>query len=219
LNFELMKKLLAEYRKEYMLGGLRRRDLLPDALRQFEKWFEAAVEAGVVEPTVMTLATASRHARPSARTVLLKGVDVRGFTFFTNYESRKGRELDENGQAALVIYWKEVERQVCVAGTVVRVSREESDTYFKSRPLGSRLAAWVSPQTEVIESRAILEERLRRVTERYPAENVPLPPSWGGYVVAPETIEFWQGRPSRLHDRFLYTRQSDGSWRIDRLAP
>ena len=150
---------------------------------------------------------------------LLKGVDVRGFIFFTNYDSRKGTELAENPQAALVFYWADQERQVCIAGDVTRVSREESEVYFKSRPRASRLAAWASRQSDVLESRDVLEARWKELEAKYPGEAVPLPPFWGGYVLAPTRIEFWQGRPSRLHDRFRYLKQPGNSWRIERLSP
>ena len=166
----------------------------------------------------MTLATADRTGRPAARVVLLKGLDDRGFVFYTNYESRKARELAENSNASLVFYWAELERQVRVGGTASRISRDESERYFKSRPRGHQLGAWVSTQSEVIAGRAVLEERLKEYERRYP-DAVPLPPFWGGYVVAPSEIEFWQGRPNRLHDRFRYTRQKDGLWLIERLAP
>ena len=166
-----------------------------------------------------TLATADREGRPSARVVLLKGLDPRGFTFFTHYNSRKGRELAENPHAALVFYWAELERQVCVSGTVSRLSREESETYFRTRPKGSRLSAWATKQSEPVENRAVLDARWAKAQAQYPGEDVPMPEHWGGYVLSPSSIEFWQGRPSRLHDRFRYLRQPDDSWRIDRLSP
>ena len=209
---------LSDLRKEYTLAGLRRMDLSPDPILQFSTWLDAAIASGLSEPTAMSLATADANGSPSCRTVLLKGVDQRGFIFFTNYESRKGRELAENPRAALTIYWKELERQICISGDVVRLPANESEIYFQSRPLGSRLAAWVSRQTETIKDRAALEQTLQEVTARFPSENVPLPPYWGGFVVQPLTIEFWQGRPNRLHDRFRYTKQK-GSWLIERLAP
>lgn len=172
-----------------------------------------------MEINSMTLATADAQGRPSARTVLLKGLDPRGFVFFTNYDSRKGNELDANPHAALVFYWADMERQVCVAGEVTRVSREESEAYFKSRPRGSRIAAWASTQSEVITDRPALEEKWRTIEKQYPGEEVPLPLFWGGYVLNPTRIEFWQGRPNRMHDRFRYTRGTEGAWRIERLAP
>jgi pyridoxamine 5'-phosphate oxidase len=210
---------IADLRREYTLAGLRRADLDADPIIQFEKWLQQALAANLTEPTAMTLATADREGRPSARIVLLKGVDGRGFTFFTNYESRKGGELTENPNAALVLFWAELERQVCIAGTVSKVSREESAKYFNSRPKGSRLAAWVSSQSEAIANREVLETRANELQAKYPGEEVPLPPYWGGYCLAPTRIEFWQGRPNRLHDRFQYLRQPDGQWKIERLSP
>ena len=167
----------------------------------------------------MSLATATPDGKPSARIVLLKGVDSRGFSFFTNYDSEKGRNLDANPFAELVFYWQRLERQVRIRGPVERTSREDSAAYFHSRPSGSRLGAWVSKQSEVIDSRKILDARLQQMTERFAGEEIPLPPHWGGYRVKPEQVEFWQGRPNRLHDRFRYKRRGDGSWQIDRLAP
>jgi pyridoxamine 5'-phosphate oxidase len=166
-----------------------------------------------------TLATADQDGRPSARMVLLKGVDERGFIFFTNYESRKGRELGVNPHAALVFYWAGLERQVCVAGEAGKISQEESEAYFKTRPKGSRLAAWVSRQSEVVAGRAGIEALWKDLRARHPGDEVPMPPYWGGYVLSPSRIEFWQGRPSRLHDRFRYSKQPDRTWRIERLFP
>ena len=167
----------------------------------------------------MMMATANKDGRPAARMVLLKGVDERGFIFFSQYESPKGRDLEENPQAALVFYWSELERQVCVSGVVRKVPREESEAYFKTRPKGSRLAAWVSRQSEIVSNREVLEKKFSQLATQYANGQVPLPPYWGGYVLSPTRFEFWQGRPSRLHDRFLYTKQSDGRWLIERLAP
>ena len=167
----------------------------------------------------MTLATADKEGRPSARVVLLKGVDERGFIFFTNYDSRKGNELAENPQAALVFYWSDLERQVCVAGDVTRLPEAESEAYFKSRPRGSRIGAWASRQSEVVRDRTELEQKWQELEVQYPGEQVPKPPIWGGYILAPTRIEFWQGRPNRLHDRFRYSRQADKSWKIERLSP
>lgn len=233
---------MADLRREYNFAGLRRSDLEADPLAQFQKWFEQAAGARTsgrirrvliraykallqivgAEPTdvnAATLATADKQGRPSARIVLLKGVDQRGFIFYTNYGSRKGRELEENPNAALVFYWPEQERQVCVAGSVTKLSRAESEAYFKSRPRGSRLGAWASKQSEPVKDRAALETRWQELEKQYPGDDIPLPPFWGGFVIAPERVEFWQGRPSRLHDRFSYTRQPDGSWLIERLSP
>jgi len=209
---------LADLRKDYTLAGLRRVELEADPIRQFQKWFQQALDAQLLEPTGMTLATADQKGRPSARIVLLKGLDERGFIFFTNYNSRKGRELAENPNASLVFYWAELERQVRVNGTAGRISREESEKYFTGRPRGHQLGAWVSTQSEVIANRAVLEKRLKEFEQKYP-DAVPLPPYWGGYVLSPAEMEFWQGRPNRLHDRFRYTRRSDNTWLIERLAP
>ena len=202
-----------------MLHGLSEADLAPDPFAQFQAWFDTALAAGLPEPNAMTLDTATPDGRPSARMVLIKGVDPRGFVFYTNYESRKGRELEANPWAALVFYWPELERQIRIEGRVERVAAEESDAYFASRPLGSRLGAWASPQSQVIPGRDVLEARLRDLEARFASGDVPRPPHWGGYRVVPEAVEFWQGRPSRLHDRLRYTRQADGRWAIERLAP
>jgi pyridoxamine 5'-phosphate oxidase len=210
---------LADLRREYSLAGLRRADLEADPIAQFQKWFQQAQAANLPEPNAMTLATSDKQGHPSARTVLLKDIGQRGFVFFTNYESRKGRELEWNPNAALVFFWGQLERQVCVAGTVSRVSAEESAAYYKSRPKGSRLAAWVSNQSEPIPDRKLLEKKLAMLSEKHPGDDVPMPPNWGGFCVAPHRIEFWQGRPSRLHDRFEYLRLLDNSWQIERLAP
>lgn len=210
---------IADLRREYLRAALTEEELHPDPIEQFRVWFSQALEAEVHEPNAMTLATATADGRPSARVVLLKGVDERGFIFFTDYRSQKARELSENPHAALVFYWMELERQVRVAGLAGRLPWAESEAYFRSRPLGSRLGAWASRQSEVIESREVLDERLREATERFIAEEVPLPPHWGGFVIAPESVEFWQGRPNRLHDRLRYRREPDGSWLIERLSP
>ncbi len=214
-----LRSIIGDLRREYTRAGLRRDDLETDPVAQFNKWFQQALAANLAEPNAMTLATADREGRPSARTVLLKGVDARGFAFYTNYESRKGRELAANPNAALVLFWAELERQVCIAGTVTKMSREESMLYFNSRPKGSRLAAWVSSQSENIAGRDTLESRLNELLARFPGEEVPLPPYWGGYLLAPMRIEFWQGRPNRLHDRFQYLKGPDNAWQISRLSP
>lgn len=208
---------IAALRREYTFTGLRRRDLAPDPIEQFNNWFQQALAAEIVEPNAMTLATVDPEGQPSSRIVLLKGVDQRGFAFYTNYLGRKGRELEHNPRAGLTIFWCELERQVCIRGACEKTSSEQSEFYFKSRPLGSRLGAWASQQSEVVPDRQFLENRLAEVTTQY-GENVPLPPYWGGYTVKPVTVEFWQGRPNRLHDRFLYTREANG-WRIERLSP
>jgi pyridoxamine 5'-phosphate oxidase len=212
---------IADFRREYTLAGLRRADLDANPVAQFQKWFEQASTAlsqKEIDVNAATLATADKNGKPSARTILLKGLDERGFIFFTNYGSRKGRELSENPNASLVFHWQQLERQVCIAGPVKKTSREESENYFKSRPRGSQLAAWASNQSDVVADRAALESKWNEMEKKFPNE-VPLPPNWGGYVLKPEHIEFWQGRPSRLHDRFCYTRQKNNSWKLERLAP
>jgi pyridoxamine 5'-phosphate oxidase len=233
---------IAELRREYNLAGLRRRDLDGDPMVQFRKWFDQASGArasgrirklfinvyksllmirGVeqIDVNAMTLATVDAQGRPSARIVLLKGLDERGFLFYTNYRSRKGEELAQNPKAALVFYWPEQERQVSIAGEVGQLPPAESDGYFRSRPRGARIAAWVSDQSHVVRDRAALQEKWVQLEQRYPGEDVPRPPHWGGYVLKPDRIEFWQGRPNRFHDRFRYTRQADRTWLIERLAP
>jgi pyridoxamine 5'-phosphate oxidase len=206
-------------RREYALGGLSEDQLAADPLEQFRVWLNQTLEADPLDPTAMTLATADRDGRPSARVVLLKGYDERGFVFFTNYGSQKGRELAENPRAALVFFWSKFDRQVRVEGTVERTSREESEEYFQSRPPAARLGAWASAQSRVIAGREVLERQVVEVTERFGDGPVPLPDFWGGFRVRPEVLEFWQGRPSRLHDRIRYTRLPEGGWRIERLSP
>src|SRR4051812_30744303 len=210
---------LADLRKDYSLSGLLEKDLARDPFRQFDKWFEEAQAAKVVEPNAMTLATSTRDGRPSARTVLLKGVDGRGFVFYTNYESRKGRELAENPRATLLLPWLALERQVVIEGVVTKISREESAAYFHSRPRASQLSAWVSQQSSIITGRAVLEDSMKVLDKKHAGAEVPLPPAWGGYRLAPETVEFWQGRRSRLHDRLRYRREASGDWTVERLAP
>jgi pyridoxamine 5'-phosphate oxidase len=209
---------LADLRKDYCLAGLAEKDLARDPFRQFEKWFQEAEAAKLTEPNAMTLCTATREGRPSGRTILLKGVDGRGFVFFSNYESRKGRELHDNPNVTMVFPWLALERQVIVEGTVTKVPREESETYFHSRPRASQLAAWVSQQSSIISGRAVLEDSMKMLEQKYAGREVPLPPHWGGWRVSPETVEFWQGRRSRLHDRLRYRRDKDG-WTVERLAP
>ncbi|NWG20548.1 MAG: pyridoxamine 5'-phosphate oxidase [Chloroflexi bacterium] len=209
---------VADLRKEYTLHGLSEDEVDTNPLRQFQRWFDQAQAAGLAEPNAMTLATATPDGRPSARMVLLKGVDSGGFVFFTNYESRKGNELAANPWAALVFYWPELERQVRIEGRVARVAAEESDAYFASRPDGSRIGAWASRQSSVISGRAELERRVAELEATYAGGEVPRPPYWGGFRVTPDVIEFWQGRPGRLHDRIRYRRE-DSAWIIERLSP
>jgi pyridoxamine 5'-phosphate oxidase len=232
---------VADIRRDYSLGDLQRAELDTNPVAQFEKWFpEAADEKsgsywrciGIalfklwhailghapIDVNAMVLSTVDKNGKPSARNVLLKGVDGRGFIFFTNYDSRKGRELAENPNATLTFYWSNLERQVCIVGNVQKISSEESEAYFKSRPRGSQLAAWASNQSDVVADRAALERKWNEMEKKFSGD-VPLPPNWGGYALKPERIEFWQGRPSRLHDRFQYKKQPDNSWKLERLAP
>ncbi|HEX2853252.1 MAG TPA: pyridoxamine 5'-phosphate oxidase [Opitutaceae bacterium] len=210
---------LADLRKDYSLAGLTEKELARDPFRQFEKWFQEAEAAKIPEPNAMVLATATRDGRPSSRTVLLKGLDGRGFVFYSNYESRKGRELEGNPRATLLFPWVGLERQVIVEGAVTKVAREESEAYFHSRPRQSQLSAWVAQQSSVISGRATLEDSMKALEKKYAGQEVPLPPHWGGWRLAPETVEFWQGRRSRLHDRLRFRREKDGSWSVERLAP
>ena len=209
---------LAALRRDYALAMLDQRDVDLDPIRQFERWFADAAAAQVPEPNAMTLSTATRDGVPSARIVLLKGVDANGFAFYTDYRSRKGAELAENPLAALRFRWTEIERQVRITGSVSRVSTQESEAYFRTRPPGSRLGAGASHQSAVLASRDELEARVQDVAVRFPDGDVPLPPHWGGFRIAPDEIEFWQGRPDRLHDRLLYRRGERG-WEISRLSP
>jgi pyridoxamine 5'-phosphate oxidase len=209
----------AASRYEHAPQGLRRRDLDPDPIKQFGNWFTAAIEAGIRDVNAMSLATAGGDAKPSVRIVLLKGFDHSGFVFFTNYESEKGLQLEENPNAALAFYWIELDRQVRISGPAEKTSREESERYFQSRPVGSQLGAWASRQSEVVDGRRVLDARMAEMIERFGDGPISLPPHWGGYRVKPAVIEFWQGRANRLHDRFRYTRNADSPWQIDRLAP
>jgi pyridoxamine 5'-phosphate oxidase len=209
---------IADLRRDYARARLDETNVSADPIAQFERWFGEAREAKVMEPNAMALATATREGSPSVRMVLLKGVDSRGFVFFTDYRSQKGVELELNPRAALVFYWSELERQVRITGRVGAIAPEESEAYFQTRPRLSRLSAWASHQSEVIPNRTGLEARARDAAQRYPGEEVPLPPYWGGYRITPEIIEFWQGRESRLHDRIRYRRDGD-AWRRERLSP
>lgn len=208
----------SDLRRDYAKASLDAGAVDRDPLAQFRRWFDEAQQAELPEPNAMTLATATVEGRPSARVVLLKVIDARGFGFFTDFRSRKAVELDENPLAALSFAWLELERQVRIEGTVSRMSRDEADSYFRSRPLGSRIGAWASVQSSVITGREWLEGAVKDVEARHPDGEVPLPPHWGGYILAPALFEFWQGRPSRLHDRIQY-RLDGGSWVIERLAP
>ena len=214
-----MSESIADLRRTYSRASLAEGDVAADPVAQFLAWFEEARRAELREPNAMTLATATPDGAPSARVVLLKGVDERGFVFYTDYRSEKGEELAANPRASLVFFWAELERQVRVTGRVERVSREESEAYYRTRPLGSRLGAWASRQSSVIAGREELERRAAEVAARHPDGDVPLPPHWGGFRVVPETVEFWQGRPSRLHDRLRYVRAGGGGWRVERLSP
>ena len=208
-----------EQRKEHNRSSLLEEQVDPDPIRQFVVWFDEASQSGIPESNAMALATATPDGRPSARMVLLRGVDERGFAFFTNYESRKARELEANPLAALVFFWHDLERQVRAEGRVERVAGEESDQYFQTRPKGARIGAWASPQSEVVASRGVLEARFGELEDQYPEGEIPRPTNWGGYRLVPESIEFWQGRPNRLHDRLRYTKRDQGGWLIERLAP
>ena len=210
---------IAALRQDYVAHGLRRADLDPNPIKQFAKWFGEAAAAEIRDVNAMSLATATADGMPSSRIVLLKGISDRGFVFYTNYNSAKGRELEENPRAALNLFWQQLERQIRINGSVEKTTREESEEYFHSRPIGSQLGAWASEQSEVIANREALEAKLVEITDRYGGGVIPLPPHWGGYRVVPATIEFWQGRTNRLHDRFRYTRQADGDWLIERLSP
>jgi pyridoxamine 5'-phosphate oxidase len=210
---------IADIRKEYKLQTLSENDVQKDPISQFDKWWQEAVRAGIDEVNAMTLATASADGMPDARIVLLKGFDTKGFSFFTNYNSSKGHQLLENPRATLVFFWKELERQVRISGLVSLVSEKVSNEYFNSRPEGSRLGAWASPQSEVIENRQWLEENENKLREEWAGNSVTRPPHWGGYLIKPVRMEFWQGRPSRLHDRILFSLQETGHWKIQRLAP
>lgn len=210
---------VADIRKEYVLQSLNEQDTAAHPITQFDTWFKEALHASIDEVNAMTLATASAEGVPSARIVLLKGFDENGFVFFTNYNSYKGKDLLENPRACLVFFWKELERQVRITGLVQKVTAKESDEYFNSRPEGSRIGAWASPQSEVIESRDWLEENEKKWKNNFAGKELSRPDHWGGYRVKPVTVEFWQGRSSRLHDRIQYTLDDNGGWKKERLAP
>jgi pyridoxamine 5'-phosphate oxidase len=210
---------IADLRREYSSQSLLETDVAPNPFEQFSKWWQQVLESQIVEPNAMTLATASADGFPSARIVLLKGFNDNGFEFYTNYKSFKAMQLDENPKACLVFFWKELERQVRVVGLVKKVPEEISNTYFISRPTGSKLGAWASPQSQIIESRNWLDEQYLKVAEAFKDKEIGKPSHWGGYAVQPVIFEFWQGRPSRLHDRIQYSLDENGEWKIERLAP
>ena len=213
-----MNKNIADIRKDYQLQSLLESDVADNPFTQFDKWWDEAVNSKIDEVNAMTLATASVTAMPAARIVLLKSVTTDGFVFFTNYNSKKGEELEKNPNACLVFFWKELERQIRITGTVEKVSSEESNAYFNSRPVGSRIGAWASPQSRVIDSRKTIEDNIKKYENEFEGENIDRPSHWGGYIVKPAVIEFWQGRPNRLHDRIQYSFK-DGGWIIERLSP
>jgi len=213
-----LQKDIADIRKDYKLRSLLESDVEPDPIKQFKLWWNEAIKSNIEEPNAMTLATCGKNGKPSARIVLLKGLNPEGFIFFTNYESRKGNDLKENPNASLVFFWKELERQVRIEGTVKKLSEQESDEYFVLRPEPSRIGAWSSPQSQVIKSRESLEEMFEKYTHLFTDGTILRPPHWGGYIVKPILVEFWQGRTNRLHDRLQYTLSND-EWKLDRLAP
>jgi pyridoxamine 5'-phosphate oxidase len=210
---------IADIRKEYKMQTLNEKQVAADPIAQFTKWWNDAIQSKIDEVNAFTLATSNPLGKPSARIVLLKGYDDKGFVFYTNYESSKGIELAENPQASMVFFWKELQRQVRIEGTIEKVTAAESDAYFSSRPAGSRIGAWASPQSQVIKDRSIIEDNAEKYTQQYADGIIPRPPYWGGYRLKPELAEFWQGRPSRLHDRIQYTLEKNGNWKIERLAP
>ena len=210
---------ITNLRKDYTQAGLNRKDLAENPIAQFDYWFKQAQAAEIEEPNAMSIATVSESLMPSNRTVLLKIYDDKGFIFFTNYTSQKAREIDNNPQVALLFAWLGLERQVRISGVAEKISKKESFAYFTSRPKGSQLGAWISPQSQIIESRDFLKQKLAEVKAKFATGKIPLPSAWGGYRVVPQRFEFWQGRSSRLHDRFIYEKQANNLWNIHRLAP
>ena len=214
-----MKEFLAKLRKDYGKMGLQESDLNPDPIKQFETWFTEAANAEILEPNAFTLSTVSAMGKPSSRIVLLRNFDYRGFTFYTNYDSRKGSDIAANPNVAMNFFWPDLERQIRINGIAERISTMESIDYFKSRPRASQIGAWASDQSKQLPSRGLLEARIAEFEKQFAGRDVEKPPFWGGFCIKPETIEFWQGRPSRLHDRLCYTRLPDGGWKIERLNP
>jgi len=210
---------IADIRRDYMLKSFLEADAKADAIEQFSNWWQDAVNSEIDEVNALTLCTASADGKPSGRIVLLKGYDAEGFVFFTNYDSNKGKELESNPQACMVFFWKELERQIRIEGTVEKISAEESDDYFFSRPPGSQVGAWASPQSRVIENRQVIEKNVEKYEKEFAAKPISRPAHWGGYRLVPTSIEFWQGRQSRLHDRLQYTLLENGQWKMVRLAP
>lgn len=210
---------IADIRKDYKLQTLNEADVAVDAIKQFDKWWQEAISSSIDEVNALTLATASLDGKPSARIVLLKGFDEKGFVFFTNYDSKKGQQLQANPAASIVFFWKELERQVRIDGIIEKTSKEESDVYFLSRPTGSQIGAWASPQSQIINHRNILDENVKKYVEQFEVLPLKRPEHWGGFRLKPQLIEFWQGRASRLHDRLQYSLQDEGNWKIERLAP
>lgn len=210
---------ISDIRKDYKLRSLSETEVATEPFTQFQNWWDEAIKSEIDEVNAMTLATVTPDGKPSARIVLLKGFDTNGFVFFTNYQSRKGKELEENPHGALVFFWKELERQVRIEGGIEKINGSESDTYYHSRPAGSQIGAWSSPQSEVIENREVIENNYKALEEKFKEGVIPRPGFWGGYILRPSMIEFWQGRSSRLHDRIRYQLGGDNNWRIDRLAP
>ncbi len=214
-----MGNIIADIRRDYKLQSLQEKDVAEQPIAQFDRWWKDAMESEIDEVNAMTLATADATGAPSARIVLLKGFDERGFVFFTNYNSKKGQDIAANPRVSLVFFWKELERQVNIRGSIEKVSDAESDAYFQSRPAGSRIGAWCSPQSTVIADRQILEDNITKYQTQFGDGPIPKPDHWGGYLVQPSSVEFWQGRSSRLHDRIKYSKKPAGAWIIERLAP